>query len=323
MSKVECKCRVSERDMDMLFLQAFATEQGLADLFVSKKNRKDSKKCISFQDNYKVKQIVLSKTDAELGESDITVIIESGKKKYALLIEDKIDAIPMPKQHERYMKRGELGKKRQEYDEFYDFIVCPKKYTEGSNESSEFSFLVTYEECRDFFEQSSCPMKEVWIQQIDEALSKSKATSKVMINEAANRFLGAYANYLKSNGKYKKLNFKTNLKSNGWWIHFGTESSAYIYHKTQEGEVELILNATSAQMLPLKHMVQLINRYIDESVDIKKAGKSLALVKRVTPLDISKESFENIDKTIINECLDAVLELSDIADMMLYGKELI
>lgn len=325
MSKLECKYHISERDMDMLFLQAFASEPGFVELFINKIKEKASRDVCTFSDKYHVSKIELSKSDPELGESDIEVVIEAGGKKYALLIEDKIDAIPMPKQRERYIQRGQLGKKNQKYDEFYDFIICPEKYTKGSNEANDFSFLVTYEECRAFFEQSTCPLKEIWIQQIDEALKKSKATSKVIINEASNKFLNDYANYLSSNTKYRDLNFKTNLKSNGWWIYFGTRAGnkTYIYHKTQEGEVELIFAAGADKAVQVNHMLQLVNRNIDGSIKVKKAGKSIALVKHVKKLDICKKTFDSYDKSDINECLDAVLELSDIADMMFCGKELL
>ena len=42
------------------------------------------------------------------GESDITVIVESPDKRIGLLIEDKIDAIDMPEQPERYKIRGDV-----------------------------------------------------------------------------------------------------------------------------------------------------------------------------------------------------------------------
>ena len=76
--------------------------------------------------------VYLSKSDKD-GESDITVIIKSEGKKYGLLIEDKIDAIAMPEQPERYIKRGEKGIKNKDYDAFYSFIVCPEKYYKNND----------------------------------------------------------------------------------------------------------------------------------------------------------------------------------------------
>ena len=40
----------------------------------------------------------------------MTVIVESGGEKIGFLIEDKIDAIAMPEQHGRYIKRETPGR---------------------------------------------------------------------------------------------------------------------------------------------------------------------------------------------------------------------
>ena len=87
---------VLERDMDMMFLNAFGTDDSFLKLFTNKTKLPKA--------NYKVKEVYLSKSDKD-GESDITVIIEAKRVKYGLLIEDKIDAIDMPGQPERYYKR--------------------------------------------------------------------------------------------------------------------------------------------------------------------------------------------------------------------------
>ena len=92
-----------------------------------------------------------SKIDHGLGESDLTVIVDVDGDRKALLIEDKIDAIAMPNQHERYLKRGAVGIENSEYDDFYVFIVCPKKYRESNEEAAKYEYFVSYEECRDFF----------------------------------------------------------------------------------------------------------------------------------------------------------------------------
>ena len=57
--------------------------------------------------DYTVREIYLSKADKD-GESDITVIVESPDKRIGLLIDDKIDAIDMPEQAERYKIRGDV-----------------------------------------------------------------------------------------------------------------------------------------------------------------------------------------------------------------------
>lgn len=70
--------------------------------------------------DYALKELFLSKMDKD-GESDITVVIEMEGRRYALLIEDKIDALAMPDQQFRYTTRGDKVIAKQEYDEYRDF----------------------------------------------------------------------------------------------------------------------------------------------------------------------------------------------------------
>ena len=111
---------VTERDMDLLFSNALASDPGFLSLFVSKAGIT----CI----NPIVTDVIISKTETRLGESDITLHLDLDGKKYGFLIEDKIDAINMPDQYRRYVRRGERGVQRGDYDRFEVFIVCPAKY---------------------------------------------------------------------------------------------------------------------------------------------------------------------------------------------------
>lgn len=105
MSEIKCIFNVlSEHDMDMLFLQLFSIDSGFARLFLN---------AASFHaDDFSIDSIELSKSDPKLGESDITVLLTAGKKKVALLIEDKIAAIAMQEQASRYIQRGDKGKRK-------------------------------------------------------------------------------------------------------------------------------------------------------------------------------------------------------------------
>ena len=128
MAKTKCFYNgVSEHDMDLMFLQLFSTDIDFVRLFLV--GTPFNTKSIA------VNSVELSKTDSRLGESDITVNLLTGKKSISLLIEDKIDAIAMPEQHDRYIKRGKKGVKDGEYKDFGIFIICPKKYYEHNDEA--------------------------------------------------------------------------------------------------------------------------------------------------------------------------------------------
>ena len=100
---------ILEHDMDMLFLEEFACSNAFCKIFLDKIGISKAEVCLTWQ----------SKTDEQLGESDMTVIFDCNGRKVALLIEDKIDAIAMPEQPARYVLRGDKGICNGEYDEYY------------------------------------------------------------------------------------------------------------------------------------------------------------------------------------------------------------
>ncbi len=59
--------------------------------------------------NAEVISVEHSKIDAEYGESDITVIVSKDGRKYGVIIEDKVDALAMKEQCQRYKMRGKKG----------------------------------------------------------------------------------------------------------------------------------------------------------------------------------------------------------------------
>ena len=120
----------------MLILEEMALSQEFADIFLSKVGLSGAK----------VVEVEHSKMDVELGETDITVIVQNGDSKHGLLIEDKIDAIAQPEQCKRYDERGKLGVKNNDYDSYDVFIVAPQKYITDNEEASKYSNKVLYEE---------------------------------------------------------------------------------------------------------------------------------------------------------------------------------
>lgn len=92
--------KVYERDIDLYIINKFLNDSKFKELFLEKINCK----------NYRVCKCLHSFAD-ENGESDITIILENDNRKIGLLIEDKINAIAMPKQYERYILRAEKQKK--------------------------------------------------------------------------------------------------------------------------------------------------------------------------------------------------------------------
>ena len=295
---------ISERDMDMLFLNIFGIDKGFLELFIKETDLPDI--------DYVVKEIYLSKSDKD-GESDITVIIEDSDKKYGLLIEDKIDAIDMPNQPERYLKRGEKGVDNKDYDKFFSFIVCPEKYYKNNEAAHKYPYKVTYEEIRDYLKEKIDPLFSIYYQEICQAIEKAKKPPKVEINENANRFFGSYKDSQEE--KYPSLNLRTKRESNGYWAHYTTRfGTVFLYHKISEGKVDLTFSKAAACMDKLEVVADWLRRHGIGNVSAVITGMSGALRVNVPKLDM-QIPFEDNNEYDIELCFKTISELIEAANV--------
>lgn len=304
---VECSfSTVSERDMDLLFLNAFSAEPEFIQLFMEKAGIKSTV--------YEVQKVFLSKTDTGLGESDITVILKIDNVTYGFLIEDKIDAIAMPDQHFRYARRGEKGLKEKLYDDYAIFIVCPEKYYMSNDEAKKYENLVTYEECLDYFNGSNSAANIVRAQQIKYALDKAKRPPQVILNEKANAFFKEYRAYQQEH--YPQLEIRTKETSNGYWVHYNVSlAGESIHHKMQEGFVDLNISGHEIDIEYLQSLAMWLNGHGFSNVKAVKFGKTMAL-RVVVPKLKMKEPFEKTRDTDLNKCFNAICEFSDLVGIM-------
>ncbi|SCY69696.1 hypothetical protein SAMN02910292_02551 [Lachnospiraceae bacterium XBB2008] len=305
---------VSERDMDMLFLNAFGSDKGFLHLFIDKTDLQGT--------DYDVKEVYLSKADKD-GESDITVIIGDGNRKYGILIEDKIDAQAMPDQQKRYTIRGNKAVKRQEYDEYRDFIVCSQGYYDINAEAKKYSYFVSYEECADYFRKSDVALANAWVQQIEQAITKSKKHSETEINEGANLFYNRYKDYQEAN--YPQLDLRTDRGGNGWWAHYATRyKSVYLYHKIPQGYVDLTFPNAAIKMDGLSNIARTLNEVLEDRLQeqgLQKilaipTGKAGALRVEVPKFDSATVRFDDVDISDISKCFFALSIFTEFANML-------
>ena len=297
---------ITERDMDMLFIESVISDPEYCRLVINKTDLSNKP--------FKVVNAELSKVDSSLGESDITVIIESEGAKYGLLIEDKIDAIAMPKQHERYIKRGELGVKNGEYRDFRVFIFCPLKYYENNEEAKKYENLITYEECREYFEKREAPLSQFRAQQLSQAISKAKRTPSNNVDAVANAFHREYMQYQRT--FYPSLDLSTKEDKNGWWNDYRTELGyVYIVHKVQEGFVDLIFPRTADKAEQVKSIAEWLRHHGLPDAATVKAQRSVMIRVRVPKL-IIEEGFAAVNKEDLNNCFEVIRELTEYANMI-------
>jgi len=297
---------ITERDMDMLLAQAILTDLDFCRFVLDKTNRKGKDIC--------VKSVDLSKEDSALGESDVTVTLAIDGESYGLLIEDKIDAIAMPNQHERYIKRGDKGIKDGDYADYAIFIFCPEKYYKNNSEAKLYEHLLTYEECKAFFDRKSDSLSQFRSQQLTQAISKAKKPPVVNVDEKANSFLREYIQYQREN--YPSLDLSTKEDKNGWWTDFRTELGyVYINHKIQEGYVDLTFPKAADKVERAKLIAEWARRHKLSDINVVKTKKSVMLRIHVPKLDIMK-GFELAESDDLKMCFDAIKELTDFANVI-------
>ena len=297
---------ICERDMDLLFAESVLTDSGFCSLLINKTDLK--------RPRFQILSAELSKEDSALGESDITIVIESDGVKYGLLIEDKIDAIAMPNQHDRYVLRGKKGIEAGEYNDFRIFIFCPEKYRKNNDEAKLYEHFLSYEECKAFFDSKDDPLSVFRSHQLEQAIKKAKKPYAGNVDEKANDFLRQYIRDQKEN--YPSLDLSTKEDKNGWWTDFRIELGyVYINHKIQEGFVDLTFPRASDKTDRVKIIAEWLSQHKIPDASFVKAKKSAMIRVHVPKLDILK-GFESVDKDELNLCFDAVKELTDFANII-------
>lgn len=242
------------------------------------------------------------------------MVVEINGRKYGLLIEDKIDATAMPEQHGRYVKRGQKGVEVGEYNDFRVFIFCPEKYYRNNDEAKLYEYLLTYEECADYFRSKTDALSVFRRLQLEEAIGKAKKPPVINVDEKANAFLRQYIAYQKEH--YPSLYLNTKEDKNGWWTDFRTDLGyVYINHKIQEGYVDLTFPKASEKIDRVKMIAEWARQHKMSKASVVKTKKSALIRIHVPKIEILK-GFESVDKDELNQCFDAIMELTDFANMI-------
>lgn len=310
-------CSVEERDMDTLFLEAIGSDNGFLKIILDKVD--ELKDCNDFE----VQDIQLSKMDND-GESDITVIIKTTEKKIGLLIEDKINAIAMDEQYNRYSLRGKKGIKNGDYDEFFVFIIAPQKYYDSNVEAKKYDYYVSYEECEKYFSKLNTVLGNIWAQQVNQAITKAKKQSNVTFNPGRMEFLRRYIEYQNEHytGELDIANNPDNAGSGGW-VHYRVKlNHAYILHKADRGFMDLTFSGAEEKKSSLFELMESkIHQLGFKEVKCFATGKSMSYRIVVPIIDFDK-TFDECDKEDLNMCFEAAKQLTELARVISYFGEM-
>ncbi len=302
---------VTEHDMDILVLEEFVCSDAFLRIFADEVGI----------GNAKVLSVHSSKTDALLGESDITVVIESNGERIGFLIEDKINAIAMPNQAERYSLRGQKGIMQGDYERFFVFIIAPKNYLALNAEAQRYPHKIEYEKVLSYFEGLNDSRSVFKIQQIRQAIEKQKKGYQAEKDPKVTDFWLKYSELQKA--EYQEVDFIYNGEikaANATWPRFRTViDKLYMYHKTESGLVDLTFENCADRIIDVEQLLaDAVSDYVKEGYSVHKTNKSAAIRLTVPVLDLHQPFDEQVDR--VRAGLSAVKRMSDLARVLNFKK---
>jgi len=298
---------VLEKNMDLLFLEEFASSPDFLKMFLSK----------IYIESAKVIEIEQSKVHSEFGESDMTVIVEVNGKKHGLLIEDKIDAIAMPEQYERYVIRGNIGIENGDYESFDVFIIAPEKYLNDNIEAHKYPNQIKYEDCADYFRKQTDPRSFYKLQQIEFAINKQKNSYQVIEHAAVTDFWERYIAYQKEHYPHLWLSTSGGSKgSRASWPRYRVHiKGLYMLHKSEFGFIDLTFPNCGERTVELKGVLEKhLGDLTEIGVSLHQTKKSAALRVVVPVLDF-KQPFEKVAVEVA-KCFEGIEKLTAISERL-------
>lgn len=285
--------KVLERDMDLYVINKFINDEKFKNLFLHK---------ISLS-GFELDNCLHSYSDED-GESDITIVLKNEKNdKIGLLIEDKISAIAMPNQYERYKIRGDKMIENGVFSKYFIFIIAPFDYLNTNLEAQKYDNKVSYEELLvqikgDLFGENL----------IKEAIREKKKGYNVIENKSVTLFWKKYYNLIDSRYNILKITKHDGARgSNAQWPIFVTPiKDIRIFHKSNKGFVDLQFPYVSDKYF---EVYDIVKDELEEYMTLQKTGSSLSIRINVPIINFKIDFDEQIESII--ECLNAVVKLQD------------
>ena len=230
--------------------------------------------------------------------------MEKDNHRVGILIEDKIDAIAMDLQPERYVERGEKGIRDNLYDEYRILIIAPKKYLESNTQVSKYPNQISYEELLDLMKD------DIYANTLlNKAIEEKENGYTVIEDEMVTEFWKRYYAFIKEN--YPKIKINEIDGPRGaravWPELFTNNPKVKIMHKSDRGFMDLTFSNMGEH-------IDIFNKYVSEDIinkyEIVRTGKSLSIRINVPVLDFKNEFDDYIEE--MHECMKSASELYDV-----------
>jgi hypothetical protein len=262
--------RKYERDIDLLLAEEFAVNPAFAKWFRSNTGFRDR--------TANVADLFVSKS-TNLGESDLIVLFEEeAGRRFALLIEDKVDAPIQPDQAGRYRLRAEKDVRLGLYAEYAVILCAPRFYIESRPDLSVFDHRVSFEEIAAFFLQTEPTVREQYRAQfLATAATRRVNTWTREADETTDAFWEAA--YQLATRDFPILEMKRLVVTKGSsWISFRPRDMptqpkrTYISLKGDRGQIDLTFSNTIAHQF-----ASVVSPWLNPGMAIHQTAASAAI----------------------------------------------
>jgi len=242
--------------------------------------------------------------DAE-GESDLVFEVndEAGIR-WAILIEDKVDAGAQPRQGERYRERGERGVLEDKWDRFVTCIVARESYLAEQPDARQYDHRISLESIRDVLATSDIETerRSYKIGVLDAAIDPTYAGYVKKVDEGVTAFLERYAGLA---ADLHELRIKSPLTGGprSVWIYFDVGVKGVdLIHKATKGFVDLQIQP---HIMSREELHRLGTTLLEGDMSLAETGKSTSIRLMVRPFDKLSET----DDTVIRSALEGARRL--------------
>ena len=281
---------VSERDIDLLLLEEFHVSPEFRAWFVANVYG-TSVQCAQFVGAWH------SVDKAGLGESDLILeFLDSEGDATAILIEDKIDALPQPEQGARYRLRGEEGLSDGSWRRFRTCIVAPQAYLTATADVSNYDSCISYQAIKCWFANSSVESARMAYKAsiVQEGIDQNRRGYQRIPHAVVTRFWQDYWKIASTEYPHLQMENPGPVPARSDWAQFKADSGLWIKHKLDKGSVELAIPSAGDA---IEQLMRLNSDLLVDGLEIVVVGKSAAfslVVPRVNRLKDLSEQAEDV-----------------------------
>lgn len=262
--------RKYERDIDLVLAEEFSVNPQFAAWMSAKTGLRDS--------DAQVVDVFVSKSD-DLGESDLIVLYEQAHgARFALMIEDKIDAPLQPNQAQRYRLRAEREMQVGFCTKFEVWLVAPAYYLSRCTTSSDFDGSISLEEMAAFLLRGEPSTRLQYRAAFLETAAVRRSNNWVRREDVpTNEFWEAA--YQLASRKFPILEMKPlNVTKDSTWINFRPADlptqprRIYISVKGDRGQMDLTFSNVQAH-----RFADMVGRILETGMTVHQTQASTAI----------------------------------------------